>query len=103
MEFGFFKGMNYGECEDVFEDYKKFRNQLPKETILNYLKNLPIAAIAPMSVWDIFTGEYLELAGLMEDGNFIFPIDFIHYYEKYPIGIPEEYEKYIIEKMREKR
>ena len=93
--FGFFRGMTYGECTDDFNSYRKIKNKLSKSTILAYLKRLPIAAVAPMSTKDIFTGEYLELAGLIEDGDFCYPIDFIHYYEKYNIGIPIEYEKYI--------
>jgi hypothetical protein len=60
------------------------------------LKSLPIAAVAPMSTKDIFTGEMLPQAGIIEDGEFTFPIDFIHYYEKYNIGIPRDYEKYLI-------
>jgi hypothetical protein len=54
-----------------------------------------------MFTYDIFTGERLEMAGLIEDGDFCFPIDFIHYYEKYDIGIPIEYEKYIISRVKE--
>ena len=48
-----------------------------------------------MSVEDIFSGEAIEQAGIIEDGKFVFPLDFIHYYEKYDIGIPVEYEEYI--------
>ena len=36
-----------------------------------------------MTTQDIFTGEPLEQAGIIEDGDFTFPIDFIHYYENY--------------------
>ena len=67
-------------------------------TVLAYLKKLPIA-VAPMSVEDIFDGEVIEPAGIIEDGNFTFPVDFIHYYEKYNIGIPEAYEDYIKSKL----
>ena len=98
--FGFFNGMKYGKCEDDFDAYKKTKNKLKKTDILEYIKQLPIAAIAPMSVEDIFDGEAIEQAGIVEDGDFVFPIDFIHYYEKYDIGIPEEYEKYIENKMK---
>lgn len=94
-EFGFFEGMAYGDCHEDFKLYEKIKNNLKKADILQYLKSLEITCIAPMFVLDIFTGEPLELAGLYEDGNFRFPIDFVHYYEKYDIGIPVEYEKYI--------
>lgn len=97
--FGFFKGMQYGKCYEDFETYKNIKNQLNKPEVLNYIKALPIAAIAPLSVSDIFTGEPLEQAGIIEDGDFTFPIDFIHYYENYNIGIPLEYEEYIKSKI----
>ena len=93
--FGFFKGMKYGKCKDDFNLYKNIENYLQKSEILNYMKTLPIAGIAPMSTEDIFSGEPLEQAGIIEDGDFTFPIDFIHYYEEYDIGIPNEYEEYI--------
>jgi hypothetical protein len=98
--FGFFDGMQYGKSEEDFEAYKKIKNQISKTDILLYLKSLPIAAVAPMSVYDIFTGEPLEQAGLIDDGEFRFPIDFIHYYENYDIGIPLEYERYIKAKIK---
>ena len=98
--FGFFKGMKYGKCEDDFEKYKKIKNHISKDKILNYLESLSISAVAPMSTEDIFDGEEIEQAGIYEDGNFTFPADFLHYYKKYDIGIPEEYEKYISSKAK---
>lgn len=98
--FGFFKGMKYGNCKDDFDSYKDIKNHLNKSDVLNYIKALPIAGVAPMSVDDIFSGEPLEQAGIIEDGEYTFPIDFIHYYEKYDIGIPIEYEKYIETKIK---
>ena len=93
--FGFFKGMEYGKCDEDFLAYKKIENDLSRTKVLNYIKNLPIAAVSPMTVKDIFDGQRLEQAGIIEDGDFTFPIDFIHYYEKYNIGIPKDYEDYI--------
>ncbi|MBR5497525.1 MAG: hypothetical protein IKV76_06040 [Clostridia bacterium] len=93
--FGFFEGMKYGKCEEKFDKYKEYRNDLPKTTILNYLKSLPISAVCPMTTVDIFDNQLIEQAGIIIDGNFIFPVDFIHYYEKYCIGIPTEYEDYV--------
>ena len=97
--FGFFRGMNYGKCNDEFDSYKTIKNGLNKSVVLAYLKALPIAAVALMSTKDIFTGERLEQAGIIEDGGFTFPIDFIHYYERYDIGIPLEYEEYLKQKL----
>lgn len=99
LYFGFFKGMNYGKCNDDFDSYKEIKNETEKSTIIAYLKKLPIAAVAPMSTKDIFTGETLPQAGIIEDGEFTFPIDFVHYYERYNIGIPLEYEKYLISRI----
>ena len=93
--FGFFKGMNYGKCIEDFEEYKNLKNNLSKSRVVQYLKSLPIAGVAPMTTKDIFTGDVLEQAGIIEDGDFTFPIDFIHYYENYDIGLPAMYEKYI--------
>lgn len=95
LYFGFFKGMQYGKCNENFETYKNIKNQLNKTEILKYIKSLPVAAVAPLSVSDIFTGQPLEQAGLIEDGDFSFPTDFIHYYSEYDIGIPHEYEMYL--------
>lgn len=93
--FGFFKGMNYGKCNDDFDSYKEIKNELKKSDVLAYMKQLPISAVAPMTTKDMFNGKPLEQAGIVEDGEFTFPIDFIHYYEKYNIGIPKQYENYI--------
>ena len=97
--FGFFRGMTYGNRNDDFASYEKIKNKLKKSNVLAYMKKLPIAAIAPVTTKEIFTGEYLEQAGLIEDGDFCFPIDFIHYYEKYDIGIPVEYEEYLMNRI----
>lgn len=97
--FGFFHGMNYGKCNEDFDSYKQIKNKLKKTDVLAYLKKLPIAAVAPMTTKDIFTGEALEQAGIVEDGRFTFPIDFIHYYEKYDIGIPIEYEEHLMKQI----
>ena len=99
MYFGFFKGMKYGKCCDDFKSYKRIINDLSRTEILQYIQALPISAIVPMSVVDIFDGQIIEQAGIIEDGDFIFPLDFIHYYEKYNIGIPKEYENYIKDKI----
>lgn len=97
--FGFFKGMKYGKCDEDFEDYKEIKNRIGRDKILRYLESLSVSAVAPISTEDIFDGEGIEQAGIYEDGNFTFPTDFLHYYQKYDIGIPEEYEKYISLKM----
>lgn len=39
-------------------------------------------------------GEELT-AGKCVDGEFVFPLDFLHYYKNYDIGIPYDYEEYL--------
>jgi hypothetical protein len=97
--FGFFKGMSYDDSNEKFEDYKNIHNSVKKEKVLNYLKQLPIECYGMFESKDIFTGELLSPCALIADGDFMFPYDFIHYYEKYNIGIPIEYEHYISNKL----
>ena len=33
--------------------------------------------------------------GLYDDGEFTFPLEFLHYHKYYDIGIPYEYEEYL--------
>lgn len=92
--FGCFKGMEHYnvECEE-FDTYKSYKNKLPKEAIIAHIESLDIA-LACMSSKDIFTGEYIT-AGRYQDGEFVFPTDFLHYYKNYDIGIPYDYEEYL--------
>lgn len=94
--FGFFKGMAYGKsyCTEDFETYRSFRNILPKEAVIAHIETLS-AAYTSLYVTDMFTGVELGNGGLYDDGEFIFPIDFLHYYKNYDIGIPPEYEQYL--------
>ncbi len=93
--FGFFEGMPYKNPTDSFDDFKMLQNDLDKDKVLKYIKNLPVAGVCPMTARDIFTGEELEMAGVYIDGDFKFPVEFAHYYEKYDIGIPKDYADYI--------
>ncbi len=95
MLFGYWEGMPYSVVTDTFEEFKQFKNSIPKEKVIAHIKSLD-AAYAPMvQHYDIFTGEPIGEAGLYEDGQFVFPLDFLRYYERYDIGIPPEYEDYL--------
>ncbi|MGN0244263.1 MAG: hypothetical protein ACI4CT_09415 [Lachnospiraceae bacterium] len=74
--FGFFNKADYKDTDESFDDFKKIKNNIPKEDVVKYLRSLPIGAIAPMSISDMFTGEHLEQAGLYIDGDFTFPLEF---------------------------
>lgn len=91
--FGFWKNMPYGEPTDKLEDFFKYQNTLDKNLIIRHIEGLDQWLSSERST-DIFTGEEFN-AGLLKDGNFRFPVDFLRYYKKLDIGIPSEYEAYL--------
>lgn len=93
MDFGFFKGLPYENCDENFEDYKNYKNSIPKSAILAHISSLD-AGLTTLPSHDIFSGEKLH-AGMFWDGEFTFPYEFLHYYKNYDIGIPYEYEAYL--------
>lgn len=100
--FGYFHGMAYTknrekDLEEDFESYKGFKNEIPKELIIKHIESLD-PALSPMQSLDIFTGEDLT-AGQYLDGDFRFPTDFLHYLKNYDIGIPYEYEHYLVDEL----
>ena len=91
--FGYFKGMPYEESNENFDDYRNFKNTIRKEKVIAHIETLEEWNTS-LPTKDIFTGEKLR-AGLYQDGDFVFPLDFLHYYKNYDIGIPYEYEQYL--------
>lgn len=91
--FGYFKGLPYGDCDEDFEEYRRYKNTISREKIYEHM-NLLDKWRTSAPTQDIFTGENLE-AGLCIDGEFSFPLDFLHYYKNYDIGIPYDYEEYL--------
>ena len=96
--FGYFNGLRYGLCKDSetvedFDTYTKYKNELSKQMIIEHIESLE-PALATMQSADIFTGEDVT-AGQYQDGDFLFPTDFLHYLKKYDIGVPYEYEEYL--------
>lgn len=91
--FGFWDGMPYGLTTDSYEDFEKIRNNIDKDAVIKHIEELDDAISSTMST-DKFTGEEFN-AGLYEDGEFVFPVDFLRYYKTKDIGIPKEYEAYL--------
>ena len=91
--FGFFKGMPYEDSEESFDDYLRLNNRIPKKRVISHIESLD-KGLTSLQTKDLFTGEPLQ-AGIYEDGDFVFPLDFLHYYKNYDIGIPYEYECYL--------
>lgn len=93
MDFGFFKGLPYEDCNENFEDYKLYKNSIPKSAVISHIESLE-EGLTTLPSYDFFTGEKLH-AGMFWDGDFTFPYEFLHYYKNYDIGIPYEYEEYL--------
>lgn len=96
--FGLFKGLPYGKhCTQDYRDYLAYHNTLSRDMIERHIMSLEIA-YCPMGVQrDMVMGVELRHTGSYIDGPFHFPIDFLRYYKTFGIGIPPEYEKYLIE------
>ena len=93
IAFGYFKGMPYEDSTEDFDRYRQLKNAIPKDVIIEHIESLD-KGLTSLPTKDIFTGAPLQ-AGIYEDGEFIFPLDFLHYYKNYDIGIPYEYEEYL--------
>ena len=93
MDFGFFRGLPYEDCNETFEDYKLYKNSIPKSEVISHIESLE-EGLTTLPSYDFFTGEKLH-AGMFWDGDFTFPYEFLHYYKNYDIGIPYEYEEYL--------
>ena len=104
--FGMFEGSDMSFKDDFsylnekFEEYKELKNELPKDKILSYMKKLTPCCLAPMINHDIFSKKIIPNPGFFEDGDFIFPTDFLYYFENYEIGIPYEYESFLKDKIQ---
>lgn len=85
--------MPYNIEKESFDKYKTFKNELARDKILSHMDSLE-KWLTSLPTRDIFTGEKLT-AGKCIDGEFTFPLDFLHYYKNYDIGIPYEYEEYL--------
>lgn len=93
MLFGFFKGLPHTDSNEDFTKYKKYKNSIPKADVIAHISALEAGLTSEPSV-ELFTKEKIR-AGVYEDGDFIFPYEFLHYYKNYDIGIPYEYEEYL--------
>lgn len=93
MYFGYFKGLPYERSTEDFDDYRQFKNAISKEKVIEHIESLE-KWLTSLPSKDIFTGEDLH-AGMYIDEEFTFPLEFLHYYRSYDIGIPYEYEAYL--------
>ena len=91
--FGFFK-------EDGIDEFEKFIYydcNLNKREVIEHIKECNLWLNGNETpLYDIFTDEYICLKNVYEDGKFMISEEFIYYFDKYDIGIPPEYEEYLI-------
>ena len=74
-----------------------YHNALSRDAIEAHILTLQ-AAYSPIgNARDTVMDIPLKQTGLYDDGPFRFPIDFLRYYITFGIGIPPEYEQYLIE------
>lgn len=93
ITFGYFEGLPYERATEDFDRYKSYRNEISKETVIGHIESLD-EWLTSIPSEDMFTGEKLQ-AGKYMDGQFVFPLEFLHFYRNYDIGIPYEYEAYL--------
>ena len=74
--FGYFKGLPYERSTESFEQYRAYKNTIPKAAVISHIESLE-AGLTSLPSHDIFTGEPLH-AGIFIDGEFRFPFEFLH-------------------------
>lgn len=90
------------------EDFPSIHDYLEKEPypnqdkIAHFLNNGKIELAQLSRDRDIFTGERIPREVLvMSDGDYYWANILVWYVEKYNLRMPEEFEKYILERMKE--
>lgn len=92
--FGFFENASYTTKSDKLQDFEKMQNSLTASTIIKHIESLDPAYSSEHSV-DAYTGETFN-TGVFHDGSFWFPVDVLRYLKAGKIGVPKEYEEYLI-------
>lgn len=93
MTFGLFKGLPHDGSNEDFSKYRAYKNAIPKADVIAHMESLDAWLTSEPSI-ELFTKKKIR-AGIFEDGDFVFPYEFLHYYKNYDIGIPYEYEEYL--------
>lgn len=93
MNFGLFRGLPHEGSNEDFSKYREYKNSIPKKDVIAHIESLDTWLTSEPSI-ELFTKEKIR-AGIFEDGDFVFPYEFLHYYKNYDIGIPYEYEEYL--------
>lgn len=59
MDFGFFKGLPYEGSTENFDDYKRFKNDIPKDKVIEHINSVELG-LTTLPSKDFFTGEELH-------------------------------------------
>lgn len=95
--FGFLEGTPYDVVSDNISDLEFAKNPLTEETIIRHVESLDRWMMASNGAYvtDVYTGEKLQ-AGIYRDGNYVFPVEILTYLRRGKIGVPKEYEDYVL-------
>ena len=102
-DFIFISYEEFGENENdpSIHNYLEKQPYPNQDKIIHFLKNGKIEFAQLSRDRDIFTGLRIPYEVLiMSDGDYIWPNILAWYVEKYNLRMPEEFEKYILEKMK---
>ena len=90
--------------DDVFPSIQDYLEDGPypnQHKIFHFLKSGKIEFARMSRVKDIFTGERIpDEVLVMSDGDYYWPNYLARYVEKYNLRMPEEFERYILEKSK---
>ena len=83
--------------QNEFDKFKKYKNKLSKNDIIKHISNLKYSInLNEVIVYDMFNGNRICVDGSYKDEQFRIAKEFLSYLEHYDIGIPYEYEEYLI-------
>ena len=102
-DFIFISYKEFGEDENdpSIHDYLEKEPYPNQEKIANFLKNGKIELAQMSRDRDIFTGQRIQREVLvMSDGDYFWANTLAWYVEKYNLRMPEEFEHYILSKVK---
>ncbi len=74
-----------------------------KEQILDYMKKCKTTAAAPAKIYDVITGEKLDInLECKTDGIYGWRTDIIYYIERYDLKLPDDFISHILSKTAQK-
>ncbi|WP_327210458.1 hypothetical protein [Rhizobium leguminosarum] len=91
---GFFRELPYGGPEGLSINSSLSEFSLEKKVkVISYLRSGTACVVSPGVSRDVISSErdIIGALSLLTDGVFLWPSDFPYYFEKYSVGIPQEF------------